>query len=241
MRASRAILACSDFTRREIARRFPDLRGRVVHVPLAADDDLPPAAAARRGARARLGVRGPVLLTVGAILNRRCLPVLLRAVGAPAPAPGPTSSSRSWARTARTRASTSTALVADARAWSGASASPGFVDERGLAARYAAADVAVFLSEYEGFGLPALEAMARGVPVVASRRPALGEIFGEAALLVEPGDDAAGRGRDRRVLARARRCAPTSCARGPRPGRPLLLGGDGAPDARGARARRPGA
>ena len=65
----------------------------------------------------------------------------------------------------------------------------GFVDEAGLADRYAAADVAVFLSEYEGFGLPALEAAARGVPLVASRAPALGEIFGEAALLVEPRDE----------------------------------------------------
>jgi glycosyltransferase involved in cell wall biosynthesis len=65
------------------------------------------------------------------------------------------------------------------------------VDEAALALRYAAADVAVFLSDYEGFGLPALEAMARGVPVVASRAPALGEIFGEAALLVEPRDERA--------------------------------------------------
>ena len=47
----------------------------------------------------------------------------------------------------------------------------GFVSEAELADRYAAADVAVFLSEYEGFGLPALEAMARGVPVVTSTRP----------------------------------------------------------------------
>ena len=54
----------------------------------------------------------------------------------------------------------------------------GFVDDAALAVRYAAADVAVFLSDYEGFGLPALEAMARGVPVVVSRAPAMGEIFG---------------------------------------------------------------
>ena len=60
--------------------------------------------------------------------------------------------------------------------------------EAALADRYAAADVAVFLSEYEGFGLPALEAMARGVPVVTSTTPALGEVFGEAALLVDPRD-----------------------------------------------------
>ena len=65
----------------------------------------------------------------------------------------------------------------------------GHTSDGELVARYAAADVAVFLSEYEGFGLPVLEAMVRGVPVVASARPALGEIFGSAALLVEPGDE----------------------------------------------------
>jgi glycosyltransferase involved in cell wall biosynthesis len=67
----------------------------------------------------------------------------------------------------------------------------GFVDERGLADRYAAADAAAFLSAYEGFGLPALEAMARGLPVVVSDRPALNEIFGGAALVVPLEDEGA--------------------------------------------------
>ncbi|HET9315642.1 MAG TPA: glycosyltransferase, partial [Vicinamibacteria bacterium] len=67
----------------------------------------------------------------------------------------------------------------------------GFVDEAGLADRYAGADAAVFLSAYEGFGLPALEAMARGVPVVVSDRPALDEIFGEAALVAPLEDEQA--------------------------------------------------
>src|SRR5205085_7836223 len=65
----------------------------------------------------------------------------------------------------------------------------GHASDAGLVARYAAADVAVLLSEYEGFGLPALEAMARGIPVVTSRRPCLNEVFGVAALLVDPGDE----------------------------------------------------
>ncbi len=67
----------------------------------------------------------------------------------------------------------------------------GFVDEAGLADRYASADAAVFLSEYEGFGLPALEAAARGVPLVVSTRPALSEVFGGAAILVDSRNEVA--------------------------------------------------
>jgi len=67
----------------------------------------------------------------------------------------------------------------------------GFVEDDALADRYAAADAAVFLSEYEGFGLPALEAAARGVPLVVSRAPSLGEVFRDAALLVDPRDETA--------------------------------------------------
>lgn len=53
---------------------------------------------------------------------------------------------------------------------------------------YAAATVLVHPSYYEGFGLPVLEAMACGTPVVSSTRPAIPEIAGDAAILVDPDD-----------------------------------------------------
>ncbi len=65
---------------------------------------------------------------------------------------------------------------------------PGFVAEEHLTALYSAAAVMAFPSLYEGFGLPVLEAMACGVPVLASTAPCLPEVAGDAALMVDPRD-----------------------------------------------------
>ncbi|HEX5979527.1 MAG TPA: glycosyltransferase family 1 protein [Thermoleophilaceae bacterium] len=64
----------------------------------------------------------------------------------------------------------------------------GYVDEADLPGLYAGAAALAMPSLYEGFGLPCLEAMACGTPVVASDRAALPEACGGAALLADPGD-----------------------------------------------------
>ena len=64
----------------------------------------------------------------------------------------------------------------------------GYVTPEELAAWYATASVFAFPSLDEGFGMPVLEAMAAGVPVVTSDRSALPEVAGDAALLVNPED-----------------------------------------------------
>lgn len=64
----------------------------------------------------------------------------------------------------------------------------GPVDEAVLPSLYAAARLFVYPSIYEGFGLPPLEAMASGTPVIASDRASLPEVVGEAGLLVDPYD-----------------------------------------------------
>jgi glycosyltransferase involved in cell wall biosynthesis len=68
---------------------------------------------------------------------------------------------------------------------------PGWVDDEDLPALYAGARLFVYPSQYEGFGLPVLEAMSMGVPVVASSAGALPEVVGDAAVLVDPDDERA--------------------------------------------------
>jgi len=64
----------------------------------------------------------------------------------------------------------------------------GFVSEHELAALYAGATLLLYPSLYEGFGLPVLEAMACGAPVIASNTSSIPEIAGEAALFINPTD-----------------------------------------------------
>jgi glycosyltransferase involved in cell wall biosynthesis len=68
---------------------------------------------------------------------------------------------------------------------------PGFVPAEDLVRLYNMAELFVFPSLYEGFGLPPLEAMACGTPVVCGNRGALPEVAGGAALCVDPEDTAA--------------------------------------------------
>jgi glycosyltransferase involved in cell wall biosynthesis len=63
---------------------------------------------------------------------------------------------------------------------------PGYVPRADLAAFYSAAEAFVLPSWYEGFGLPVLEAMACGCPVIASNRASLPEVTGDAGILVDP-------------------------------------------------------
>jgi glycosyltransferase involved in cell wall biosynthesis len=62
------------------------------------------------------------------------------------------------------------------------------ISDAELAELAASAQVAVVPSRYEGFSLPAVEHMASGTPLVASRTGALPEVTGDAAVLVEPGE-----------------------------------------------------
>jgi len=68
---------------------------------------------------------------------------------------------------------------------------PGWVPDAEIEGLWAVADVFVYPSLYEGFGLPVLEAMARGVPVACSNASSLPEVAGDAALMFDPHDERA--------------------------------------------------
>jgi glycosyltransferase involved in cell wall biosynthesis len=76
----------------------------------------------------------------------------------------------------------------------------GFVSDETLACLYRLAAVFVFPSLYEGFGLPPLEAMASGTPVITSNVSSLPEVVGDAALLIDPYEPEAIADAIRRVL-----------------------------------------
>ncbi len=81
----------------------------------------------------------------------------------------------------------------------------GWIDEHDLAVLYSHAGVLVLPSLYEGFGLPVLEAMACGAPVVCSNAGPLPEVAGDAAVMLEPADPSAWAQAIRAVLTNPRR------------------------------------
>ena len=76
----------------------------------------------------------------------------------------------------------------------------GFTSEDDLAHLYSAAKALLYVSLYEGFGLPPLEAMASGTPVIVSSSSSIPEVVGDAGLQVDPCDETAIRDAMRRLI-----------------------------------------
>jgi glycosyltransferase involved in cell wall biosynthesis len=162
----------------------PPERLRVVHLaptPLGP----PPSAPAVAAARARYGLEGPFLLYVGTLEPRKNLRTLLRAFACLA------EGDSAGLALAGPRGWLDESIVAEAARQRGRVRLLGPVPSDDLAALYAGATAFVFPSLYEGFGLPPLEAMAAGTPVVAARASCLPEVLGDAALFVPPEDEQA--------------------------------------------------
>ena len=180
-RAAAVIFTVSAFSSREIERHLGVPPGRIQVIPqgVTVRHD-PPAAAPRQR----------LVLYVGSVFNRRRVPDLIAAFTA-ATAEMPDArlaivgANRTWPHQ-------------DLAAIAAASGAGGRIDLRSyasdaeLASLYARASAFVFLSEYEGFGLTPLEALAAGVPIAVLDTPVAREVYGDAAVYVDsPGATAA--------------------------------------------------
>lgn len=183
------VLTDSDFSAAEIQAAYGIARERIVVVPLGVDETFRTTA----GAEAALppGVRPPFVLHVGDLHERRNLPLAVGAViDARHRTPSLAGLTLVLAGVDRGVGDDISALAARAGA-SDAVVRLGRVDEPVLRALYRSAFALVYPSLYEGFGLPLLEAMACGAPVLASRTSSIPEVVGDAGLLLDPHDSAA--------------------------------------------------
>jgi len=158
----------------------------VIHEAVSPEFTAPLAPEAVAATVARYGLRPPYVLFVGNLEPRKNLARLIEAFAElrrrpPGPGPRPQlvlAGTRAWLHGGIFRAVETHGLAADV-------VFTGYVPLADLPKLYAGAACFVFPSLYEGFGLPVLEAMATGAPVVASRAGSIPEVAGEAALLVD--------------------------------------------------------
>jgi glycosyltransferase involved in cell wall biosynthesis len=185
---ARKIITVSEFSAGELTELYGIPRERIAVIPNGVSEDFGPCRDEKAMAllRQRIGLTSDrFILFVGGADPRKNHRVLLEAaaqvrdrldgrtlllVGSPAHPFG------SYEETAKTYGLTSHILC------------PGRLPVDDLRLLYSYADVFVFPSLYEGFGMPVLEAMACEVPVITSRTTALGEVAGEAAVLIDPLD-----------------------------------------------------
>ncbi len=176
VRLAKRVIAPSAATQRDLARLFPASAGRSIVVPEAADDFASGEVAPDPG------VDRPYVLSMGNTKAHKDLPTLFAAFDRVAQdfpdmnlvLTGEEPAGYIDARvpfTSRKRVSF-TGEISDVR----------------LRSLYANATVFAFPSRYEGFGLPPLEAMALGAPVITTTAASLPEVVGDAAILVPPGD-----------------------------------------------------
>ena len=194
MQKAARVIAVSESTRRDILRHYTQIPKEHVTVILeAADSRFAPPRDGQETARAvsntRLGLDDrPYLLAVGVLQPRKNLALLLDAFALLKLGPNPPphrliiAGKRGWLDETDAQLDALPPEVAREVALAG------YVADDDLPNLYGGADALCYPSRYEGFGLPPLEAMACGCPVLCSRSSSLPEVVGDAGILL-PADD----------------------------------------------------
>lgn len=165
----RALITLSRFSQSELARELAIPPERLIPIPLGVSPPLPAAP------DAAVAALGPFVLFVGTMERRKGIDLLARAMAI--------------VQQSRPELSLVVAGESNAQSIAGIDVTVralGYVDDARLAALYRACTLFAFPSRYEGFGLPILEAMSYGAPVVTCDANALPEAGGDAAHYVAP-------------------------------------------------------
>jgi glycosyltransferase involved in cell wall biosynthesis len=178
------ILTVSDFSRSEIAAAYHIAPDRITVAPLGVSATFGETVSA---ASLPAGVVVPFLLHVGDLHERRNLAVVVHALAEARRRLETPPLSLVLAGIDRGVADRLVAAAAD-NGIPDAVILLGAVSETALRALYRDAAALVYPSRYEGFGLPLVEAMASGTPVLASRAASIPEVVGESGLLLDPDD-----------------------------------------------------
>ena len=185
VREATLLIADSESTRRDVISHYSVAPDRVRTVLLGVTDEFMPMDSVRtRPTLERLGLEhGRYVLVVGTLEPRKNLVTAIAAYASLPAAlqeryPLAIAGMRGWGD--QRLSPQAAALVAQGRI-----RLVGFVSDEDLPATYAGAAVFVYPSLYEGFGLPPLEAMASGAPVIVSNRSSLPEVVGDAGIQVE--------------------------------------------------------
>jgi glycosyltransferase involved in cell wall biosynthesis len=184
IRKAQVVALDSEFTAREVKRYYPRISGKGIvtfpgidrrfRLPYTAEDDCQ--------VLTKYGLIDPYILAIGNIHPRKNLTRLLDAyrqlcAGNPAMPRMVWIGLPRWDSAQLIREALEAGIIL-----------PGYMPPDDLPALYRGAAVFVYPSLYEGFGLPVLEAMACGTPVICSNSSSLPEVAGDAALMVDPYD-----------------------------------------------------
>jgi glycosyltransferase involved in cell wall biosynthesis len=184
IRSADRIVAVSANTAEAVDAEFPESRGRV-RVVYPGVTALP--APADRSSLTRFGIDRPYFLFVGTLEPRKNLPRLLRAyasldAGLRRQMMLVIAGAGGWGKVDIHKLIAELHLTRDVLL-------TGFITDSELATLYAGACFLAMPSIYEGFGLPIVEAMSLGIPVLTSNSSSMPEVAGEAGLLVDPTDE----------------------------------------------------